>query len=40
MEQRPERQAEEMTRAAREIIEAAWELKRAVDHLANLYQRP
>lgn len=40
MEQRPEKQAEEMTRAAREITEAVRELKRAVDRLADLYERP
>jgi hypothetical protein len=40
MEQRPEKQAEEMIRAAREITEAVRELKRAVDRLADLYERP
>jgi seryl-tRNA(Sec) selenium transferase len=40
MEQRLERQTEEMTRAAREMTKAARELRRAVERLAELQARP
>lgn len=40
MEQRLEKQTEEMTRAAKEMADAARELRRAVDRLAEIHARP
>ena len=39
MEQRLEKQTEEITQAAREMAEAAKELRRAVDRLVGIHAR-